>query len=77
MFLRAFGDHVENFSLFNPFGINNALHFPPFIFKGNKDYSFVKACEIRAYIELIKLSQIEREDIIALLIALEQYHLRA
>lgn len=66
VFLRAFGDHVENFSLFNPFfGINNALHFRRLFSKGTKIILLLRPCEIRAYVELIKLSQIEREDIIA------------
>lgn len=64
--LRAFKGRVEHYSLFCPvFSINNTLHIRRLFSKGTKIILMLRPCEIRAYVELIKLTQIEREDIIA------------
>ncbi|MCX5810558.1 MAG: 4Fe-4S binding protein [Proteobacteria bacterium] len=64
--LRAFKNHLDHYSLLNPiFSTNGALHLRRLFSKGTKIILMLRPCEIRAYIELIKLNQIEREDIIA------------
>jgi formate dehydrogenase subunit beta len=63
---RIFKQHVDNYSLLNPmFGINGALYFRRLFSKGTGIILMLRPCEIRAYNELVKLNQIEREDIIA------------
>lgn len=64
--LKAFKNRIEHFSLLNPvFSTNSALYLRRLFTKGTKIIIMLRPCEIRAYIELIKLTQIEKEDIIA------------
>lgn len=63
---RIFKGSVENFSLFNPiFDVNGALYLRRLFSKGAKVILLLRPCEIRAYNELTKLTQVEREAIIA------------
>ena len=63
---RIFKNRVDNFTLLNPmFGINGALYFRRLFSKGTGIILMLRPCEIRAYNELVKLNQIEKEDIIA------------
>lgn len=63
---RVFKDGLDGFSLFNPtFGTNGALYLRRLFAKGSQIVLMLRPCEIRAYVELHKLTQIEREDIIA------------
>ena len=63
---RLFKDNVDGFSLFNPyFSSNGALFLRRIFSKGSKIALVLRPCEIRAYVVLVKLSQIEPEDIIA------------
>jgi formate dehydrogenase (coenzyme F420) beta subunit len=62
----VFKNNLSNFSLFNPlFGTNGALYLRRLFSKGTKIILMLRPCEIRAYNELTKLTQIEREGIIA------------
>ncbi len=64
---RIFKGSIEAFSLFNPtFSTNGALYLRRLFAKGTQVAILLRPCEIRAYVELHKLTQIEREDIIAL-----------
>ena len=64
--LRVFKGKVEGLSLLNPvFALNSALYLRRLFAKGTRIILLLRPCEIRAYVELQKLSQIEREDIIA------------
>ncbi|MCX5807502.1 MAG: 4Fe-4S binding protein [Proteobacteria bacterium] len=61
-----FKTHVDNLTLLNPvFSINGALYLRRLFSKGTGIILMLRPCEIRAYNELVKLNQIEREDIIA------------
>jgi formate dehydrogenase (coenzyme F420) beta subunit len=63
---RVFRDSLDGFSLFNPeFSTNGALYLRRLFAKGSQVALVLRPCEIRAYVELHKLTQIEREDIIA------------
>jgi formate dehydrogenase (coenzyme F420) beta subunit len=63
---RLFKGKVDHFSLFNPsFGVNGAIFLRRIFSKGSGILLMLRPCEIRAYVELVKLSQIEPEDIIA------------
>jgi formate dehydrogenase subunit beta len=63
---RIFKDNLDHCALLNPFfGTNGALYLRRLFSKGTQIILMLRPCEIRAYIELHKLSQIEREDIIA------------
>jgi formate dehydrogenase (coenzyme F420) beta subunit len=63
---RIFKTHVDNLALLNPvFGINGALYLRRLFSKGTGIILMLRPCEIRAYNELVKLNQIEREDITA------------
>lgn len=63
---RIFKDRVENLSLFSPsFDINGALYLRRLFSKGVKVLLILRPCEIRAYKELTKLTQVERDAIIA------------
>ena len=63
---RIFKGNLEHFSLFNPtFGINGAFYLRRLFSKGSGIILMLRPCEIRAYSELVKLNQIEREDVIA------------
>ncbi|MCX5810986.1 MAG: 4Fe-4S dicluster domain-containing protein [Proteobacteria bacterium] len=63
---RIFKGNLDHFSLINTsFGINGALYLRRLFAKGTKIMLILRPCEIRAYIELVKLTQIECEDIIA------------
>ena len=63
---RIFKGNLEHFSLFNPtFGINGAFYLRRLFAKGSGIILMLRPCEIRAYSELVKLNQIEREDVIA------------
>ena len=54
------------FSLFNPvFGINGAIYLRRLFSKASQIILMLRPCEIRAYGELTKLTQIEREGITA------------
>jgi len=64
--LRAFKGKVEGLSLFNPvFSSNSALYVRRMFAKGTEIVLMLRPCEIRAYVELQKLSQMEREGIVA------------
>ncbi len=64
--LRVFKEKVEGLTLLNPvFALNSALYLRRLFAKGTRIILLLRPCEIRAYVELQKLSQIEREDIIA------------
>lgn len=61
-----FKDRIENSSLFNPiFDVNGALYLRRLFSKGAKVLLMLRPCEIRAYMELTKLTQVERESIVA------------
>lgn len=63
---RIFKTHLDHYSLLNPsFDTNGALYLRRLFSKGAQIILMLRPCEIRAYIELIKLNQIERQDIIA------------
>jgi formate dehydrogenase (coenzyme F420) beta subunit len=63
---RVFRQKVEDLSLFNPvFSTNGALYLRRIFTKGTRIILLLRPCEIRAYVELQKLAQMEREDIIA------------
>jgi len=63
---RIFKANVDNFTLLNPmFGINGALYFRRLFSKGTGIILMLRPCEIRAYNELVKLNQIEKDNIIA------------
>jgi formate dehydrogenase (coenzyme F420) beta subunit len=63
---RIFKNTIDHQALLNPaFGTNGALYLRRLFSKGTKIIVMLRPCEIRAYVELNKLSQIEREDIIA------------
>jgi formate dehydrogenase (coenzyme F420) beta subunit len=63
---RVFKGSLEHFSLVNPtFGINGALYLRRLFSKGSEIILMLRPCEIRAYNELTKLNQIERESITA------------
>lgn len=63
---RVFKGKAENLCLFNPvFSANGAFYLRRLFAKGTRLLLMLRPCEIRAYVELQKLAQIEREDIIA------------
>lgn len=63
---RVFKDSLDGFTLFNPsFVANGALYLRRMFSKGTGMVLMLRPCEIRAFAELTKLSQIEREDITA------------
>jgi formate dehydrogenase (coenzyme F420) beta subunit len=63
---RIFKNTLDHQALLNPvFGANGALYLRRLFSKGTKIILMLRPCEIRAYVELNKLSQIERQDIIA------------
>jgi len=63
---QIFKGNLDHYSLLNPvFGANAALYLRRLFSKGLKVMLMLRPCEIRAYVELQKLTQIEREDIIA------------
>jgi formate dehydrogenase subunit beta len=63
---RLFQKKLTDYSLFNPyFGINGAIYLRRLFSKGTKIVLMLRPCEIRAYTELTKLTQVERESIIA------------
>ncbi|MBN2401310.1 MAG: 4Fe-4S binding protein [Spirochaetes bacterium] len=63
---RLFRNDLHGYSLFNPyFGINGAIYLKRLFSKSTKIILILRPCEIRAYIELTKLTQVERESIIA------------
>jgi formate dehydrogenase subunit beta len=63
---KIFKGSLDHYSLLNPvFGANAALYLRRLFSKGCQVMLMLRPCEIRAYVELQKLTQIEREDIIA------------
>lgn len=63
---RIFKGSIDHFSLLNPtFDINGALYLHRLFSKGSQMILMLRPCEIRAYNELTKLTQVEREGIIA------------
>ena len=63
---QIFKGNLDHYSLLNPvFGANAALYLRRLFSKGSQVMLMLRPCEIRAYVELHKLTQIEREDIIA------------
>ena len=63
---KIFKGSLDHYSLLNPvFGANAALYLRRLFSKGYQVMLMLRPCEIRAYVELHKLTQIEREDIIA------------
>ncbi|HOL05220.1 MAG TPA: 4Fe-4S binding protein [Syntrophorhabdaceae bacterium] len=69
---NAIGHHIfkgsaKDYSLINPFfSANGAIYFRRLFSKGAKLLFILRPCEIRAYVELTKLTQIEREGIVAI-----------
>jgi len=64
---EIFKDTLDSYSLINPvFQTNGALYVRRLFSKGVQVLLMLRPCEIRAYVELHKLTQIEREDIIAI-----------
>jgi formate dehydrogenase subunit beta len=64
---RIFKGGLDGFSLLNPtFSANGALYVRRLFANGAKVALVLRPCEIRAYVELQKLTQIEREDIVAI-----------
>jgi formate dehydrogenase subunit beta len=63
---RIFKESLDGLSLLNPFfDVNGAIYLRRLFSKGAKIMLLLRPCEIRAYTELVKLSQIEPEGIIA------------
>ena len=63
---KIFKNSLQHFSLFNPvFSINGALYLRRLFSKASQIILMLRPCEIRAYSELTKLTQIEREGITA------------
>jgi formate dehydrogenase (coenzyme F420) beta subunit len=63
---RVFKGSLDHFSLFNPvFGVSGAIHLRRIFSKGVTITIILRPCEIRACVELVKLNQMERENIIA------------
>jgi formate dehydrogenase subunit beta len=63
---RVFKGRLDRFSLFNPvFDVNGALYLRRIFSKGATIVVVLRPCEIRACVELVKLNQMERENIIA------------
>ncbi|HNS13690.1 MAG TPA: 4Fe-4S binding protein [Syntrophorhabdaceae bacterium] len=63
---QLFKGALDHYSLVNPvFGSNAALYLRRLFSKGLKVMLMLRPCEIRAYVELVKLTQIEREDVVA------------
>jgi formate dehydrogenase (coenzyme F420) beta subunit len=63
---RIFKKSIGRQALFNPrFGTNGALYLRRLFSKGSQIILMLRPCEIRAYIELVKLNQIEPSDIVA------------
>jgi len=63
---RIFKGTLEHFSLLNPFfDVNGALYLRRLFSKGSQIILMMRPCEIRAYGELVKLNQIERESVTA------------
>jgi len=63
---RVFKGGLDRFSLFNPvFDVNGAIYLRRIFSEGAKIVVVLRPCEIRACVELVKLHQMEREDIIA------------
>ena len=57
---------LDNHVLFNPyFDVNGALYLRRLFSKGAKIVLMLRPCEIRAYVELVKLTQVEPAGIIA------------
>jgi formate dehydrogenase (coenzyme F420) beta subunit len=58
--------NIEHLSLFNPtFGTNGALYLRRLFSKASQILLLLRPCEIRAYTELTKLTQVEREAVTA------------
>ncbi|HVN97208.1 MAG TPA: 4Fe-4S dicluster domain-containing protein [Syntrophorhabdaceae bacterium] len=63
---KIFQKKLKNLSLFNPtFGANGALYLRRLFSKASQIVLLLRPCEIRAYTELTKLTQIERESVTA------------
>ena len=63
---RVFKDKLENMSVTNHiFALNGGLYLRRLFSKGAKIVLVLRPCEIRSYVELVKLTQIEPENIIA------------
>ncbi len=63
---RIFKNSLDHFTLFNPeFSTNGALYLRRLFSKATDIILLLRPCEIRAYGELVKLTQIEREKITA------------
>ncbi len=57
---------LDHYSLLGPaFGANAALYLRRLFSKGSRVLLMLRPCEIRSYVELQKLTQVERENIIA------------
>jgi formate dehydrogenase (coenzyme F420) beta subunit len=64
---RIFKGDVDGFSLLNPvFGTNGAIYLRRLFAKSSQIVLILRPCEIRAYVELQKLTQVERDDITAI-----------
>ena len=63
---RIFKNSLDQYSLLNPlFSASGTLFLRRLFAKGAQIILLLRPCEIRAYVELVKLTQIEREDIFA------------
>jgi formate dehydrogenase (coenzyme F420) beta subunit len=64
---RIFKGSAENLSICNPsFDVNGALYLRRLFSKGSKVLLILRPCEVRAYCELTKLAQVERETVTAI-----------
>ncbi|MCK9226496.1 MAG: 4Fe-4S binding protein [Syntrophorhabdaceae bacterium] len=63
---RVFKDSLGNMSITNHiFALNGGLYLRRLFSKGARIALVLRPCEIRSYVELVKLSQVEPENIIA------------
>lgn len=63
---RIYRKAADALSLFNPyFDVNGALYLRRLFSKDAKLLVMLRPCEVRAYVELSKLTQVERESVIA------------
>ncbi len=63
---HVFNEKLDNYALMNPvFSMNGALYLRRLFAKEARIVIVLRPCEIRSYVELVKLTQVEPEGIIA------------
>lgn len=63
---RIYKNNIDQHSFLNPyFSTNGAIFLRRLFSKGTQIILLLRPCEIRAYVELVKLTQVEHQDIIA------------